>query len=342
MRSRRVKNSRPARPPAGAAPWRRLDPLRTHHTPGMSPRTLLAVAAVALAANCSIYDQELVTRGMTGAAGGGSTAGEGGASGSGGSGSSAGSAGQGDSPGAAPASGGGGTSGANGGAAGLEQEGGAGGSVDVEPFELVDDMEDGDRFVVAGSGRDGAWQSHNDATLGSIQEPPPGATFTMTELAPLDAAREGSLYAAGLHLSGFEGPGWGALMVVTMRATGLSVDASAFCGLHFWAKRGEESAPLVLRVVDIHSSPLGGLCVDEQSVADQCNDDFHASVPVGTEWKDYMVRFSDLNQWGFGYASPTGKLDAAHLHAVAFSIDEVADYRLLIDDLAFVREGYCD
>ena len=112
--------------------------------------------------------------------------------------------------------------------------------------------------------------------------------------------------------------------------------------MHFWAKRGPENSDLVLRVVDKYSSPAGGLCTDSEDAGDQrCNDDFHTSVPVTPEWNDYMVRFEDLVQWGFGYKSPSGKLDPATLFGIVFSVDEVEDYEILVDDLELVHTGHC-
>jgi len=238
-------------------------------------------------------------------------------------------------------SGGGGSTGkgGNGGSAGGAIAGAAGeeNTAGGPSYELIDDMEDNNAGIT-GSGRDGFWQTENDGTLDSTQDPMPGAGFTMRDLVAAGSEREGSLYAAGMHVTGFVGSLWGALMVVSMRSVGTSIDGSAFCGLHFWAKRGTSNAELVVKVVDKHSSPEGGLCGAPNPA---CYDDFHTTVAVTTQWSDYTVRFSDLVQYGTGYQSPNGKIDAAAIHGIVFAVDEAEDFELLVDDLAFIHNGGC-
>jgi hypothetical protein len=297
---------------------------------------------------CSVYDDSLLGAGQAGSGGSSVAAGDGG----GGSGAVAGSppmpqagAGTGGvTTAGSGGSGGGGGKGGSAGSAGNTTTAGAAGEENAgggSPYELIDDMEDNDRFVIMGTGRDGYWQTENDGTAAATQTPLPGQSFAMTDLVEADAEREGSLYAAGMHVTGFVDSAWGALMVVSMDALGESIDASDFCGLHFWAKRGTGNAELVLKVVDKHSSPAGGLCTVGGAANQACYDDFHITLALTTQWTEQLVSFGDLVQYGTGYQSPTGKIDAAAIHGIAFSVDEAADFELLVDDLAFVRNGHC-
>jgi hypothetical protein len=325
--------------------------MATPHSSNRAPiraictRALLVV--LALSVTCSVYDESLLAPSNAGSAGSIDSGDKGGSGAAAGSLPTAqGGAGTGGlmSGGTGGASAGGGGTSGNGGAAGIATAAAAGdgNSAGGPAYELIDDMEDNDRLVLISNGRDGYWQTENDFTVGSTQVPLPGQSYAMTDLVAAGSPREGSLYAAGMHVTGFVNSAWGALMVVSMRATSESIDASAFCGLHFWAKRGTGIANLVLRVVDKHSSPQGGLCTDSADAGiQQCYDDFHIGVGVSTEWSEQMVRFSDLTQLGFGYQSPTGQIDPATIHGIVFSVDEAPDYELLIDDLAFVHAGHC-
>ncbi len=291
------------------------------------------VVAITLSVTCSVYDASLLDSGRTPAPSGGSEARDaapdssqpGGAGGLAGSGS-AGSAGGG--------AGGALTAGSSGSAAGGADAG--------EPYDLIDDMEDGDMYVLAGNGRNGYWEAVNDETAGATQDPSPGS-FHMFTLAEAGIERTGSMSSAGMHVTNDVGSGWGALIVVSMKADFGAYDASAYCGMHFWARRGPSVENFVVRVVDKHSSHLSGLCIDSPDAGNQqCNDDFHTSVAVTTEWKEYTVRFDELMQWGFGYAADGGVMDSSALHAISFYVDEAEDYEIFVDDLAFVRAGFCD
>jgi hypothetical protein len=217
------------------------------------------------------------------------------------------------------------------------------GAATVEPelvFEPLDDMEDGNAFVLAADGRDGHWDVSNDATAGSMQAPP-AASFTMAEL--LDATRPDSLFAAYTKGSGFKG--WGAIMTVSMitwpeyEATP-TYDASAYAGVSFYAKAGA-SSDLALRVryVGAQTDARGGHCTPGGSLATACYDHFYKDVKLSQQWQRFDLPFVEFKQAGVGMKFPS--IDLATMYALEFffpgrSATSGNAFELWVDDLAFV------
>jgi hypothetical protein len=302
------------------------------------------------AAACSVYDESLLTVSGTvehGGSGGVSGGGSGGASGS------AGSAGTGS---AGAGTGGGGTGGTAGssstpaGNAGAA-EGGQGGDVAVPTYELIDDMEDGNTIVLPNGGRTGRWVTDNDGT-GTTTPPKTNFPGLVSELATEDA-RDGSTHSVHLRAEGFTmaADSWGAFVGVHFKSPDSTpYDASAYCGIHFWAKRGADVNALYdqieIRIPDMNTVPAGGNCVDPAAASGAGGGpgfcyDHHAKILYPTdEWEEYTVLFSEMHQGNWpGYEqSPDGELDLAAVTSVEFYLNRPMVYDLWVDDLSFINK----
>ncbi len=297
---------------------------------------------VAVFACCSVYDDSLLS-------GAGGSAGVGGSSAAGSSGSSAGGI-------AGSALGGNAGSGNLSATSGSSAVGGQAGAAFVPEYELIDDMEDGDEFVMLGTGRSGRWSIGSDGsgTTDPSTTPPP-----MTLLGAPDI-RGTSLYAARLRAEGFASGAWGVFIAVTYVYPESPVnyyDGSAYCGIHFWAKRSADTTlGLSVRMPDKYSVPEGGFCREVASGAGGaggvngaggeagaspgiCFDHFSRAVGLTETWKEYTVFFSDMTQGGWGAPSPLEQIDMEHLISIEFFMGKPAVFELWVDDLAFVKNA---
>jgi hypothetical protein len=294
---------------------------------------------------CSVYDDTLLTVGAApGGAGGSSGSGGKGGGGSGGSAGSVTSGGKGGGAGSGGSSGtnvSGGSSGST--AAG---NGGEGGSLVLE-YELIDDMEDNDEFVAEIAGRSGRWVTDNDGSGTTV--PVKSANFPMTELVGGDA-RAGSTYAVHLDAQGFQGGMWGAFVSVHFKYPDATpYDASAYCGFHFWAKRGidDESFPLSIevRVPDRYTIPVDGNCTDPAAggaagAVGFCYDHHKRTVSLSSEWAEYTIFFDQLKQgnWSGFEQSPLGEIDETSIASIEFFMVKPQALELWVDDVSFIKK----
>jgi hypothetical protein len=287
---------------------------------------------------------------VIGTAGGGAVQGHGGAAGAaghstaghgGGSGGMAGHPGGGGAAGAGASSGAGGASGsaagasnaANGGSAGLgvggNQTGGsAGGAGHVCPpvmapgGELIDDMNDGNRFIPSVNGRAGSWADSHDNTEGVTMFPDPADPFVMSDTGD-------DCHGYAVHVYGGPYVDWGATVRLGL---GSPYDASAYTGITFWAK-ADQGKGMTLRVSfpDIDTDPEGMRCVASPG-AQQCYDHFKMRVRVPETWTAFTVPFSSLRQDSWGYLADA--FDPSTLYQILFEIPET-EFGLWIDAVAF-------
>jgi hypothetical protein len=236
--------------------------------------------------------------------------------------------------GAASAGRGGGEMGAQAGAAGA-----GGGTVPVQlVLEPLDDMEDGNAFVLAAGERNGHWDVSNDGTPGATQAPP-AASFVMAEIT--DGARPDSHFAAYTQGSGFKG--WGAVLTVSMitwpdYAETPTYDASAYAGISFYAKVGAGSdTTLRVRYVGAQTDDRGGQCTPGGDITTACFDHFFRDVKVSQEWQRFDLLFSDFRQAGVGKQFPS--IDLQTMYALEFFFPGRKStagnaFELWVDDLA--------
>ncbi len=323
-------------------------------------RLWLALGALCFAA-CNTYDESLLVSlgasepagggagsagragsGSSGAhntTGGGAHAGYAGESGDSGAGDEAGASGAG--PDEAGGTSGGGT--VNGGASGTHNGGSSGSAGSVvsggapstggsPAYELIDDFEDQDGFILPLHKRNGPWYVFHDATAGTI------LPFAFDLVSGAGAA-PGSTTA--LHVSASKFSDWGAGVgadLVNTAAKKVAYDVSAYKGVRFYAKVATGAvASIKLLVPTTFSDPDGGICMDSVATK-KCSDHFFYPVSgLKTSWDVYQVDFADLVQQGFGL--PQAALDPKSVYSFQFTAStKVLPLDLWIDDLSFVLE----
>ncbi|MGA9653204.1 MAG: hypothetical protein WBV96_04765, partial [Polyangia bacterium] len=224
--------------------------------------------------------------------------------------------------GTAPSGGSGGTGGSA-----IGSSGGSCPGLDPLHEELIDNMNDGSRYIPQINGRAGAWSDSDDSTPGSSMFPDPAGPFTMTWTG--DPCRQYAAYVYG-------GPfvDWGADFWFGL---GSPYNASAYTGIDFWAKI-DAGTTSVLRVAfpDKDTDPDGGLCQTNVTGPTQCYDHYGARITLTTTWTKYTVPFSSLSQDGWG--RPGLAFDPSTLYEVLFQIPVDARFGVWIDDVAFT--GY--
>lgn len=201
----------------------------------------------------------------------------------------------------------------------------------VDPTALIDDLEDGNGALPLISTRNGSWWISTD-TSGGIIEPPAEAAPPAERIL---GGRCESEYAMRVTGSGFTD--WGAVLTAGFRYTTevSSIDASAYRGVRFWARVGEDhTAPVRVQFQDSHSEPNGGQCNAESMGTDQCYDGFGTALTtIGSEWQQFEIDFSTLGQRGFGFQADA--IDTTMLYTIEWNLDPNGTYDLWIDDVWF-------
>jgi hypothetical protein len=317
-------------------------------------RTLEICCVLSTLGACSVYESGLVASSertetsagasgkTSGAAGDDASMSKGGTAGGNASGSAAGNAGVATMSGGNAGAAAGATAGSSGSA--TLPEAGASGAGGVPPQELVleplDDMEDGNAFVLAADERNGHWDVSNDGTMGATQTPP-AAGFVMAEIA--ESARPDSHFAAYTQGGGFKG--WGAILTVSMitwpdYAQTPTYDASAYGGISFYAKAGADSdSALRVRFVGAQTDDRGGQCTPGGDITTACFDHFFADVKLSQEWQRFDLGFADFRQAGVGKKFASIDLDTMYALEFFFAGRSSASgnaFELWVDDLAFV------
>jgi hypothetical protein len=231
---------------------------------------------------------------------------------------------QGGSAGAGASTGGAGSAGSDGGEAGAPEP-----KLELN-FELVDDVETHFPSLLVSSGRNGFWFIAHDDSGGSVSP---------LEAFALDPVREGSHYAARLYGSGFTR--WGAMLGFTLKSPLAAYDATAYCGVRFFAKgKGEGWA---MMITDSVSDPEGGVCdPDAFEPATECYDHFGARFQPSEDWAAFEFAFDELALVK-GYTGQVRPFESSAMYAFQFVFESAtgADFELLIDDVAFVPSGGC-
>ncbi len=226
----------------------------------------------------------------------------------------------------------GGTIGSGGAAvAGAAAAGGAAPNAPV--YELIDDFEDLDGFLLSSHKRNGPWYVFNDMTKTGTQSP-----FTVALLSGANV-RPGS--SAALHMTAKGFTDWGAGVgadFVNQAAKKVPYDVSAYSGIHFYAKIASGTqASLKLLIPTIYSDADGGKCSDTVT-AEHCSDHlFYAVNGLKTSWDEYVCNFDELVQQGFGLVQPT--LDPSGVYSIQFTLTTKAlPADIWIDDVSFVKK----
>jgi hypothetical protein len=200
---------------------------------------------------------------------------------------------------------------------------------------MIDDMEDGDRFICASRGRTGGWYAITDATSTNIS---PSGEFTQS-LIP--GGRGASRSAA--HMTGFGFTDWGAAMGFSLNGEGDAAqpyDASASGGVRFWMK---SNMPIVVQfpIPETLSTGTAAACVDDGAKWNCDNHfQFRITAPPTDAWKEYDVPYAAAAQlYGIGpngiNRAGTASWDPARLVGVQFAVNPNETFDVWIDDVRF-------
>jgi endoglucanase len=194
------------------------------------------------------------------------------------------------------------------------------------PEGVVDDGEDNNNQTLATKGRGGYWYTFADDAGSTVtpQAGKKGGVFNMTQ-----GGANGSQYAA--RMNGKVGGG-----SIVFAGVGLNFtepkgqyDASAYKGISFWAKKGQGTAKVRLKVPDKSTDPEGKVC-------SECFNDFGTDLTLTEQWTKYIVPFNQMKQLG-GWGSPhPPAIDPKTIYGVQFQVNEPgASYDIWVDDVEF-------
>jgi len=196
---------------------------------------------------------------------------------------------------------------------------------------LIDDMEPVEGSTIADAslpqvdGRRGQWYTSNDGS--GIQMPSP--------FVPSLGGANGTNYSARTSVQSFTG--WGASFGVPLNARSTTsnmncpYDATAFDGIHFWA-RGSGSWTFAVATQDTVPIATGGRC---DAV---CNDGFQTVLIVSDTWTYFEFPWEILRQGGWGMAAEwnASELMLLQWNAPVATTDDV--FILEVDEIGFVFE----
>ncbi len=198
----------------------------------------------------------------------------------------------------------------------------------VKPAQdgMIDDFEDGNNQLSKLDLRDGYWFKSADKL---------GSTIGPDDLKPADEGANGSTKSRYVVVSTIAGgdDAWGANLGANFLSTKGSIyDASKYVGISFWGKAGPNSGKTVrFQVGDVNTHPDLGVCKT-------CWNHFGKDVTFTTEWKQYQILFSEMQQReGWGDPHPPS-IVPDKLYSFDFSfIDKGRKFELWIDDLQFLE-----
>lgn len=188
--------------------------------------------------------------------------------------------------------------------------------------ELIDDLNDGDRYLPRVNGRVGAWSDGNDHTPGGTMYPDPSTTFTPTDTG--DACWQYAVYVKGTGFTDGGANFWFGL--------GAPYDASKYSGISFWAKSDAGTQNLRALFPDKDTDPDAGLCKTAGNT-NQCYDHYGFRMTIAPGWNRYTVSFKNLTQDGWGRQGTA--FDPSSLFQIFFQFPANATFALWLDNIAF-------
>lgn len=195
--------------------------------------------------------------------------------------------------------------------------------IEIDPDDLIDDLEDGDAVIYELNGRIGVWYAYNDGS-GGTSNPAADGGFLPTSGGP-----NGSAYAAHLVGSGFSS--WGAGMGFDINNSGGLVkhpfDASGYTGIAFQA-RGNVSVFFKVQTEAVVPTGEGGTC----TAGDSCNDAHRMVIDLDSTWQQYVVPFAMLQQAGWGQGAAW---DPSSILGLQWEVEPGSAFEVVVDEVGF-------
>lgn len=182
------------------------------------------------------------------------------------------------------------------------------------PIPLIDDMEDGDNFILRFEGRRGSWYAYNDGS--GFQSP-----LSIVELAssPYSGLR-------AVYTDGYGFVSWGAGIGFLLNDN-CPYDAARYSGVRFLIRSSSElRVRFSINTEAVTPVEHGGTCVGS------CWDAHGAMLVVSEIWTNHAIRFENLAQEGFGSRV---RFDRTRLTSVQFQIPAEQQFKLWIDEVSF-------
>jgi hypothetical protein len=223
--------------------------------------------------------------------------------------------------------------------------------VGIPGVVLIDDMEDGQQYLLSDNGMTGLWYTYNDASLNAVQEPSVG--FPMyrilrddgtTPPAPIVPPRpcgggpEAPFFASETtddcrfvaRTWGTGQRGWGAGMGLDLNGEAGAknpFDASAFAGIGFFAYGDIRGNALRVNIQDVRTTPESAEAADRRSIPRctdepnaRCNDHFGTVVEVTKTWKWIEIPFSCMLTGNWGFPGSAGQFMPSAVVGIQFQI----------------------
>jgi hypothetical protein len=123
--------------------------------------------------------------------------------------------------------------------------------------------------------------------------------------------------------------------------TGVTYDISQYSGIVFWG-RAAAASRVKFMIQNIDTDAQGGRCGTTDASSERCWDNFSTYVNFTDTWQRFEVRFSDLEQEGWGHAAPDGVFDSTKTYSIYFAVngpgkagDPAVNADFWIDDIYF-------
>lgn len=203
--------------------------------------------------------------------------------------------------------------------------------------ELIDNMEDGQQYILSDDGRVGLWYTYNDASPTGTQEPALGFPMYRTRKPNGEPDKSSQVPArecgGGPQAPFFQGEtecsfvartwgtgqrGWGAGMGVDLNGeagTKNPFDASAYGGIGFFVLGDVRDNQMRVNVQDVRTTPESSDAADRRSItrcgsylpdgtpSARCNDHYGYGISgiSKADWKWVTIPFHCMQSGGWGY-----------------------------------------
>ena len=123
--------------------------------------------------------------------------------------------------------------------------------------------------------------------------------------------------------------------------TRVTYDISKYSGIVFWGMSPTANHVKVM-IQNIDTDAQGGRCGTSDASSEQCWDSFCTYLGFTDTWQRFEVKFSDLEQEGWGHPAPGGVFDSTQAYSIYFQVngpakagDPAVNADFWIDDVYF-------